>query len=278
MLNGLGNIPSMHIVRNIIDSIPIESSNDVVFQNAFRYLLLGATRLIEITGDYAPIGNDAHRVEINGFPALLIVQQTARRKGKVRPIALPLDPKNEPWAEPVASFFQEHPTENPFILPSAPKSTRRYLQYKSDKVFKGLQWPVEQYSKTVYEPTNANKIIKERLQLGKTEYLVEYPDEERHWVKDPYVKKGTVIREAENKPFSLQSLRHLRIRELKRFYQFSDDEIKQYTGLTRVGRDSPTSRTLDRYRYLDPLEGASNVEALVNVAGGYFDKLLKTKT
>ena len=238
---------------------------------------MGAARLIEITGAYAPIGNDTHRVEINGSPALLIVQKTARRKGKVRPIAFPLDPKYEPWAEPLASFFEEHPTENPFILPSAPKSTRRYLQYKSDKVFKGLQWPVEQYSKTVYEPTDTNKIIKERLLSGKTEYLVEYPDEERHWVQNPNVKKGTVIRKAEPRPFSLQSLRHLRIRELKLFYQFSDEEIKQFTGLTRIGRDDPTSRTLDRYRYLDPLKGPNQLQNLVSVASGYFDKLLKRK-
>lgn len=267
----------MLVVRNIIDSLSIESSNDIVFQNAFRYLLLGAARLIEITGDYAPIGNDAHRVEINGSPALLIVQKTARRKGKVRPIALPLDPKIEPWAEPLASFFEEHPTENPFILPSAPKSTRRYLQYKSDEVFKGLEWPVERYSKTVYEPTDANKIIKERLQSGKTEYLVEYPDEERHWVKNPNVKKETVIREAENRPFSLQSLRHLRIRELKLFYKFTDDEIKQFTGLTRVGRDNPTSRTLDRYSFLEPSEGTSQLQDLVSIASGYFDKLINQR-
>ncbi len=278
MMNKPGNVPTDQEVRAIIDSIPIESSNDIVFQNAFRYLLLGATRLIEITGGYAPIGNDAHRVEINGSPAVLIVQKTARRKGKVRPIALPLDPQIEPWAEPLASFFEEHPIENPFILPSAPKSTRRYLQYKSDEVFKGLQWPVEQYSKTVYEPTDANRIIKERLLRGKTEYLVEYPDEERHWVQNPNVIKGTVIRKAENRPFSLQSLRHLRIRELKLFYQFSDEEIKQFTGLTRVGRDEPTSRTLDRYSYLEPLEGPSQLQNLVSVASGYFDKLLKQKT
>ena len=80
MMNDSGNVPTNQEVRTIIDSIQIESSNDTVFQNSFRYLLLGATRLIEITGDYAPIGSDAHRVEINGFPALLIVQKTARRK------------------------------------------------------------------------------------------------------------------------------------------------------------------------------------------------------
>jgi len=277
-MNKPGNVPTDQEVRAIIDSIPIESSNDIVFQNAFRYLLLGAARLIEITGDYAPIGSDAHRVEINGIPAILFVQKTARRKGKIRPIALPLDPKYEPWAEPLLSFFEEHPTENPFTLPSAPKSTRRYLQYKSDEVFKGLEWPVEQYSKTVYEPTDTNKVIKERVRGAVTDYLVEFPDEERHWVKDPYVKKGTVIREAENRPFSLQSLRHLRIRELKLFYQFSDEQIKQFTGLTRVGRDDPTSRTLDRYSYLKPLKGTSQLQNLVSVASGYFDKLLKQKT
>ena len=270
-------LPSTTEIRRRIDAILVKSTDDFVYQNAFRFSFLGATRLSEIAGDYAPRGNDAHRVDIKGVPAVLFVQKTARRKGKIRPIALPLDPKIEPWAEPLASFFEEHPNENPFTLPNAPKSTKRYLQYKSEKVFKGLEWPVEQYSKTVYKPTDANKIIKERLTGGATEYLVEYEDEERHWVTNPKVTKGTVIREAEPRPFSLQSLRHLRIRELKLFYQFSDDEIKQYTGLTRVGRDSPTSRTLDRYSYLEPSEGSSQLQNLVSVASGYFEKLIKLK-
>lgn len=271
------NVPSEKKVRSIIDSIPIESKNDVVYQNAFRYLYLAAARLSEIAGDYGSFGKDAYRVEMNGVSAVLFVQKTARRKGIVRPITLPLDPKYEPWAEPLLSFFEKHPNENPFTLPSASKSTRRYLQYKSDEVFKGLKWPVEQYSTTVYEPTDTNKVIKERLKEGVTEYLVEYEDEERHWVRNPSVFKERLVRKAENRPFSLQSLRHLRIRQLKLFYQFSEEQIKQYTGLTRVGPDTPTSRSLDRYSYLKPLESPSQLQNLISVASGYFEKLIKKR-
>ena len=80
MNNESSSTPSISIIRHRIDSMLSESDDDLVYQNAFRYLILGAARLSEIVGDYAPIGNDAHRVEIKGSPALLIVQKTARKK------------------------------------------------------------------------------------------------------------------------------------------------------------------------------------------------------
>ncbi len=269
------SIPSSsNDIRDIIDEMPTETHDDRVYQNSFRYLFLSAARPSEITGQYAPMGKDAHRVMINGEPAVLFVQRTARRSGLKRPIALPLDARYEPWAELLLTFFEENRDRNPFELETAPKSTRRYLQYKSENVFKGLEWPVEKYSKTV-QKTVDTKVIKKRERDGVTEYLVEYEDEERHWVENPNKIKSTETIPANVRPFSLQSLRHLRIQDLKLFYNFSNSQIEIFTGLKRSNPDAPFS-TLGRYSYLKPTID-SELDLMLYSASSYFDNLLKPK-
>ena len=224
---------------------------------------------------YAPLGKDAHRVTVNGEPAALFIQRTARRGGLKRPIALPLDAKYEPWTEVLLHFFEENDDRNPFELETAPKSTKRYLQKKSETIFKGLEWPVEKYTKTVYETVDTNKIIKKMERNGVMEYLVEFEDEERHWVENPNVKKGIQIQNAYIRPFSLQSLRHLRIQDLKLFYNFSNSQIEIFTGLKRSNPNDPSS-TLDRYSNLKPTAD-TELDLMPNSASNYFDNLKKPK-
>jgi len=108
-----GNLPSVDDIRNRVDSL-----GKLKYMNALRYQYLICGRVSEVCGNYAPIGTDAHIVEFEGEEAILFPVRTAKRNGKIRPVALPL--KYEPWARALVGWFE-------YIL------------------FDGLSYPIEKY-------------------------------------------------------------------------------------------------------------------------------------
>jgi len=266
-------LPTPEEVIKKIDAIPPKKEKDEKYQNAFRYLYLTAGWVSEIAGDYAPKGSDATIEDIDGVKTVLFPIKTARRDGRIRPVAIPLNPYYEPWAESLYVWFKLHEDENPFD-----GLTMRSYQRHASILFDGLEWPIEKYTKTIYGEVDETKIIRIRKKNGIKEYLVEYEDEERHWVRDPLTKKETVIEKKHWNPFSLLSLRHLRIFELKYFYGFSKDEIEIFTGLSGAGPGNFYSNPLSRYQFIEPSNGKLHREHLKLQASSYFKKLLKSRT
>jgi len=131
-------------VRNRIEAIEEED-----FRLAFMYQFLIGGEVSEVCGKYAPRGTDAHYVEFQidkeKIPFVLFIIKTARRSGKLRTCAVPLNPSYEPWAEPVYNRFKERGENYAFMFAKKFKSSTRYYQWHADRVFKNLLWLMDEY-------------------------------------------------------------------------------------------------------------------------------------
>jgi len=135
-------LPSASEVRSRIESI-----KDEKYRNAFKYQYLIAGRISEVCGKYAPLGSEAYETEfdVNGdkVPAVIFAVKTAKRKGMIRPIAVPLELKYEPWSRPVFEYFQDYIDSHPFQFHE--RWSVRYAQWEAEKVFEGLRWRLKEY-------------------------------------------------------------------------------------------------------------------------------------
>jgi len=127
-----GNLPSVEDIRNRVDSL-----GKLKYMNALRYQYLICGRVSEVCGKYAPIGTDARIVEFEGEEAVLFPVRTAKRSGKIRPVALPL--KYEPWARALVGWFEYRGEEKAFPF------SMRALQREASILFDGLSYPIEKY-------------------------------------------------------------------------------------------------------------------------------------
>ena len=135
------SLPSVEDVRERIEHVQ---------QEEIRYCLmtayLYAGRISEVVG-YAsqgdtsvargPKGNDVRFDVIDGHKTALFSVYTAKRKGQERVVALPLE--FEPWALPVAEYFQKAGSN--YVFPFS----RQFVSRKTKKTFEGFQYPIEQY-------------------------------------------------------------------------------------------------------------------------------------
>ena len=94
---------------------------------------------------YGPSGKDLEFTEYEGevegttYEAVVFNVKTAKRKGTVRKVALPLDPKYEPWAAKVADYFKEAGSRPVFPF------TRQEFWSRAKPQFKGLMYPIDAY-------------------------------------------------------------------------------------------------------------------------------------
>lgn len=129
------NLPSVEDIRTRIDSVEM-----IKYRNALRYEYLICGRVSEVCGKYGPKGTDAQIVEIDGEEAVLFPVKTAKRKGKLRPVVLPL--KYEPWARALVGWFEHRGEEDAF--PFCMRSLQRVAHF----LFEGLSYPIEAYGDT----------------------------------------------------------------------------------------------------------------------------------
>lgn len=132
-------IPDWNLVRDIIDNIEdIESRNTLrvsyIFGASIQELIRGQTRKVTITG------NDFYTESIEGEEALILKIPTARRGFKPRYVAVPLNPKSEPWSEKILSYSEEK--ANDYFY----RKVNREIQYAIQrKYFKDYEWPPTWY-------------------------------------------------------------------------------------------------------------------------------------
>jgi len=123
-------LPGINQVRARIDEWPEDK-----VRYALMYQLMICGRPSEVTGKYKPELDSITLVEIDGKEAVLFPVKTAKRKGKLRPVALPL--KYEPWAEELYEKLSGCKT--------LPFPSGRTVLRRTHKIFDGMSYPIEEY-------------------------------------------------------------------------------------------------------------------------------------
>jgi hypothetical protein len=263
----LRNIPTVEQTRKAIEEMTIEKPRDEIFQMALKYIYLIAGRLSEVYGNYSPLGRDTFIHPIEGEEAVIFLVKTARRKGLYRVIAVPRE--KEKWASELFSFFRKNSKKNPFDIGEPIENSRRYLQFKAEKLFDRYGHEMRREPYTRIDIIDASdRVVKEKTLDGKKRYLIEYPDEQRLWHSDRILKIPKIIEE-EPKPFRTKHLREQRENELKKMFSFSIGQARTYLGLKQ---DTRTTNLIE-YDGIGPIEGKT-LEEIIKVAETYFLQFL----
>ena len=154
----------------------------------FEYL--AAARASEVSGKWAYLAERTDINEYEGEEVVVFQVQTAKRGGKLRPVALPLDPKYEPWARPLYMYMIRKEAGKAFNY------SYKTLYRAAAKAFEGLNYQIEQY------------IIREELSLEGHKTLVP-----THW-----------------RDLATHGLRHLRAKELVNTFNFNGQQLATYCG------------------------------------------------
>lgn len=134
-------------VRRRIGAIPKSNARYILMAN----YLLGA-RISELISVATPgdtttarggTGNDVSIVDFEqdgiSTKAVLFRLLTAKREGEPRIVALPLDPKYEPWAKELADYAISKVSDSIFPF------TRQIAFLYAQKTFKGLWYKIDKY-------------------------------------------------------------------------------------------------------------------------------------
>ena len=169
-------LPEVETVRKRIESI---NKKEAKFCLMAAYLFCarvseigGSTNKYDIRNKQTiargPTGND---VKLETFElgeikteAAIFTIRTAKRDGKIRKIALPLEKKYEPWTEELYNYYRIHKDQKVFPF------TRQKAWEYSQKTFSGLSYPIDKYN--LYNPEDLKpKPIKAHLKPFRTHAL-----------------------------------------------------------------------------------------------------------
>ena len=144
------SLPDVNEVRRRIEQVKRE---DIRFCLMSTYLL--AARISEIVGYSSPSDETKGRgprgtdVQIENFQigetiekAAVFKLRTAKRGGKIRLVALPMNPIYEPWTRPLYKYFRKHRSK--LVFPFTRQLVWQYV--RKWKVFDGLFYPVDKYA------------------------------------------------------------------------------------------------------------------------------------
>lgn len=275
----------------------IETIKSKEYRNAFKYQYLICGRISEMCGPYAPRGNSFEKlsfdvpifvprtfgeeevtvVEPTQVPAVMFIAKTAKRKGRLRPCAVPLDPTYEPWAREIMEYMQEFGNDHPFMFHEKHEHSIRYAQWAAQKAFGGFMWPMVEYTRSEERPYTQDMVLDKRYgDTGFDEYLVEFPDGKRHWTYDKEVVMEPEKVLSRWKPFRSHCLRKRRIVTLTMDYEFDGIDAAYFGGWTESGRDKTIPVALKHYLHMDLGSAAESMTLLKKMSKRYFYKLCKT--
>ena len=146
------------------------------------------------------------------FPAVVFTVATAKRRGRPRYCAVPIDPKYEPWAMELFKYFEDAGDDPVFDL------VRQRVYTRAKLVFKDLAYVIEDYS-VVFDRSGIITDIEEETKSVRVD---------RH------------LRE-----FTLHALRHLRASDLVDYYGFNGINLSAFGGWT-LSTSMRVSRSVDR--------------------------------
>lgn len=131
--NELLPIANYSTIRDKIDDL--EENSEI--QNVLQVSYLFGIRVQEIVDDNPILGNDFHEETIEKEEALVAEIPTAHRGWKPRYVAVPLNPKYEPWSRNILDWSEMRYGKS-LSKWKAMKSVQRYCF----EIFKGLYWPM----------------------------------------------------------------------------------------------------------------------------------------
>jgi hypothetical protein len=169
-------LPEVSTVRSRIETAQTEEAKFCLMA-AYLFCaraseIIGATNRYDIAHNQTvargPTGQDVKLVafELGDIKtdAAIFTVRTAKRDGKIRKIALPLDKKFEPWTEPLYNYYIEHGTDKVFPF------TRQKAWEYANQTFSGLSYPIEKYN--LYHTENTKpKPIRAHLKPFRTHAL-----------------------------------------------------------------------------------------------------------
>jgi len=228
-------------------------------------------------GKYAPKKNEIYEVDFLGVPSVLFVVKTAKRKGKLRACAVPLDEKYEPWTQELLDYFKGANNEYPFMFGKNWDASKRYAQWVAEYLFNEMEWPMKSYSKAELKPIKEYDVLATRIDDRHREVcLIELDEDTAKWVP----KIGNSLRvplkiEERWNPFRSHALRKRRTVTLMYFYKFDGFERAAYGGWTEKSQVETIPEAMSHYTHLDLTEFSESYEMLYDMASLYFPKLLK---
>jgi len=272
----------------------IEKIKDEQYRFGFMYQLLICGRISEMCGQYAPHGTDFVEMEfevpifipqvLEGrevivveptmIPAVMFIAKTAKRDGRLRPCAIPLDPKYEPWAQPMLDYFKEVGDDYPFMFHEKFEHSIRYAQWEAEKAFDGFMWPMIQYTRSIKIPYKPEMVITKRFgDTGYEEYLVELENGSRYWTYSTEFVKDPQKVLARWSPFRSHCLRKRREITITLDYGFDGIDSAYFGGWTESGKDKSIPVALKHYLHMDLTSAEESLVLLKKMAGRYFHKL-----
>jgi len=226
----------------------IESVKDEKYRMAFIYQYLIAGRISEVCGRYAPRKEDMILTDFDGELAIMFIVKTAKRKGRLRGVAIPLRVDYEPWTDKVRMYIRYCQDEYPFRFADKWATSVRYMQWQAEKAFEGLEWPMVGYSIKTGESINpiTNEVIKEFTKIPS------------RW-----------------KNVTSHVLRKRRTLTLLFDYNFDGVDLSLYGGWTESSQAEAMPQALKHYLYVDPSSSQEPIKLLKKMSERYFKKLCK---
>ncbi len=149
-------LPEVETVRKRIDAAPKEEAKFCLMA-AYLFCaraseIIGATNRYDIAHNQTvargPTGQDVKletfEIRDTKTEAAIFTVRTAKRDGKIRKIALPLEKTFEPWTEPLYNYYLEHGNDKVFPF------TRQKAWEYANEAFSGLSYPIDKYNQ--YDP------------------------------------------------------------------------------------------------------------------------------
>jgi len=194
-----------------------------------------AGRISEVCGRYAPHGVNAILTDFDGEEAVLFVVKTAKRRGRLRGVAVPLNVEYEPWAYEVYDYFVSAGETYPFKFADKWSTSIRYMQWEAEKAFEGLEWPMVGYT------------------AKKGDVKIKIPSRWKNMTSHVLRKRRTIT--------------------LMLDYDFDHIDLSLYGGWTIAQQSEGVPQALKNYLYVEPQSSQEPAKLLKKLAKRYFKKL-----
>lgn len=130
----------------------IENISEEQYRIALMYAFITGTDVAQVSGKYRPSGNDAKKITVynRSSPIDLIMFKIKPNRGKGNIIfsLFPADDSFDPWINIIYSYFKKFSEDPPFKFHDKFEHSIRYLQWKVEEIFNGLDVAFLFYSKS----------------------------------------------------------------------------------------------------------------------------------
>ena len=258
-------------IRERIDGVK-NKQHQMLFK--YQYLVLG--RISEVAGKYMPHVDDHTFIDVDGEEFVMFITKTAKRKGRMRPCARPLNTKYDPWAKEVYDYMQTY-DDYPFKLAENVDTSKTYAMNATKPMFKGLWWPMIDYTMSSEREYTEDMVVPEATKWDKKGFqqrLVVFPDGMRAWTKYPdIVTFGMKVEERWN-PATSHVIRKRGIMTLMNDYDLDGTGIAYFAGWTLGSQQDGTPPMLKTYMHMDLKESREAIPNLIRQSRRYTKKLV----